>query len=428
MELKYVIIRDPGDVKCCSVSCRTYAEVLALIGIQTKVILLIELNGVLKAFDLSKALVATKISRAYDWEALMAGYMTEQLLEFYAIEPPKVLHYHDNVDGVITSLPLEVPTNKKHALYYSCDKASDIGMGYVSYDTDPTLRDKNSFKWKLKDIVFTQTKTYDRNVDFNNCLPVVNGVIRKPIVHQDELYAMDGTDLLASVGDRNANIGLIDLSPIGNMEVIDFTSCTISNPEEDTVHVTLPADKTLAGKTPMIVLGGRLFFAHEFKQLGQKHLLIDLSKFPLRSILTRNAFLREEFNTLIPTLDIADIQTLILASIIGPSTDAFIVVVDNPEVDILYTPPLYKYTANSFFFPKHSSGILTSIITKDISDYTKLEYDTNELLTLSIPIPGKILPCRQDETGVIAIEYTSDKELKYKDIGEWNMQLINITG
>jgi len=430
MELKYVIIINPGDVRCYSPSYMTYLQTLEAIKIQTKIILIIEHASILKSFNLSSALVATKICQANSWTALMGTYITEQLLEFYVTEIPKLLHYQEEVGdtNTVKILPLDLPTNKKLVRHYSCDDALDIQLGYVSFKNDPSLRNKNSFKWNLGDIVFTKLDTHDSSVNFDNCIPIVNGVARWPTVYENELYAIDSTALLASAGNRNSNVSLIDFTPVGDIETIKFTECAVSVVEENLIQVALPDGVSLQNKTPILVIEGRLFFAHELHQVSKFMLSIDLARLPLQAAAVRNDFLMEKFSSIIPVVDIANIKERLLSTAVGQNASAFIIIVDNPSIDVLYTRPLYKSTVNSFFFPKNSHGILTSTITRDIIDFVNIPYEDNDLLTMSLPIPGKLLPCRQNETGAIAIEYTTDKQLEYKDIGTWDVKLINLTG
>jgi hypothetical protein len=122
-------------------------------------------------------------------------------------------------------------------------------VDYTLLET-PTIRNDNQLKGSLDDLVISSTK------DLSNSLVVVNGVFHRTILHQDELFVVDGFRTMRVSAHKD--VTLIDTTELGGHTCIPITESMVTIDQYNGL-ATIDAGVSIDGKTVLIVIDGYLY-------------------------------------------------------------------------------------------------------------------------------------------------------------------------
>lgn len=177
------------------------------------------------------------------------------------------------------------PTTKRLHYFSAWPYLDTLKQGNLEYhpDTDLTADE-------LHDLWFTTTESLD---EFRkNALFTVGGVIHKTDYSNDHGVILGATRTLNRM--RTNSIGVLDFSELGGVEIVDLTEENLTKPKDtdryiSNTYVKLPDG--LQGKTPYLVLGGKLVTAGRLLQVVSD----DIVKINISSVdLVREYHLLEE--------------------------------------------------------------------------------------------------------------------------------------
>lgn len=289
-----------------------------------------------------------------------------------------------NTEGRDYLKPTEFRINNvKSPLIHSCTHDFGITGHYGSIGTP--IRDEYYLKWLLKDLILSHDDIQHPKVDFTNTVPIVNGVTCTPYFFNDELYILDAAKYFKSANGINKTITLLDFTPFGGIEIVRLKDCLITDVgNEYEKMIKLPSNKNMENKTPILVISGRMFFRNEIVQYSDTALLVDVKLLGLDWILLTNDWLSGKFvfNTLtVINKGVKDYLTNYIGT--ENDTDNFIILIDNPNVNIIKTPYIYNLYLQGIKFDNEAVGLLVNNITREIEEYTYIEYDNSKLATIT---------------------------------------------
>lgn len=415
MEITCVIEVTDGKTSAYDTSYRSFLDLTAKLQLSTKFYIVVFEATV----DLSLLIRNTIIGRCTTWEEVSTS-LTQALVDAYTttFRPPS--HVLENTEDMAYEI-VSYPSKKQvyRLKVHSCLDMTEFGISYGSVVL-PALRNIYSLKWKLKDIIITKKESVD--IDFNNCIPVVNGIIQYPIVYEDELYIKDGTENLS----EDKEVLLMDTSPLGGMDIIKFSDCTTLGTTEvsNQMKYILPEGKSMQGKTPILVVAGRMYFKHEFFRPNDKTIVVDPQLMYLRAISLKNHRIREEFVR--GTTAVQQVNDLLTIRSYFDEPNSYIVLIDNPDVIITETRPLMNININATSFPSGSRGILVNT-TRDILDYTKIEFNFCDLVTYTPP--EELMYLVKNEVSSTDIAFTGYNYLteELENLNRTDVKLIDIS-
>lgn len=280
-------------------------------------------------------------------------------------------------------------TGTKQPHVVSVLSSTDFTVSYGSLMT-PNVRNMNSLKWKLKDLIITKKNTCP--INFNNCICSVNGVMVRPIIYHGEMFIPNGATYLYNTGiGKGANIVLIDFTPLGGCTCIPFSYCKkkITNMnfiENSDMYLTIPEDKDLTNKTVFVAMGYTLDLLDNATVVSPKDVLISPYKWPLALSLSKSYESSAKYvrNTQLIHVD-TTVESYLLNGMFSPDHyGAFLLVVNNPSINrtLEYCTELLKYKT---YRCKQTPSILVHENSKAILDYTHVPYNTEHILYIDNP-------------------------------------------
>lgn len=438
MQILSIVHRTDKDTVLMDKSYITLIDLFASIQPNSKIIF-----NMLNDNDVEKSIDASALYRDYEFSLIdtwtkVEAFLTDVLLETYktsVVVPQKMLtKTNGKTFKVLAPASSNTSTQPK---IFSCENNTGIEISYGSHVV-PVTRNIKNLKWNLPDIIFTHTNPLFKRVDFNNCLPIVNGCICYPKVYNEELFAYEGSKVLRNMNSVSKGIMLLDFSPIANMSVIRLSSCNkIDTAINSHLRFTLPEGDYL-NKTIMLVIAGRLFKQNELNLnvVGNTTTVdIELDKKLMECILASNFFKFNQkiFNTSNMMIDInhyldhvyddrnnMTFQEEILAvkHKFADTNIPFVIVLDNPNINYRTFDPLLTIKPDKLKFEDNVGGLLVNKSTRDIIDYTRIEYTTTTLVTINpITILNMTDRTNKDTLDTEAIAYTRDN---YASIDRWN--------
>lgn len=276
---------------------------------------------------------------------------------------------------------------------------------FLGSHTNPNYNNNPIFYWRCPDIVISQDVGSDV-VDLNTTVPIVNGYVCYPKVIDNELYGYMGAEVSRNNHYYNKSVVLLDFSTLGTVEFIKLSDCTDSRSDTQSTRIVfdLPATINSKNKTPIVVIGGRMFFPDEFtfnaKSSGGR---IDLPIIPthLGEILISNASL---FGRTIKYTDILTVSVSYFAehlfnnkeNLVPPYADEsrafyeyadtgtpFVILVDTPMIKRHTYKPRLSIGQELLLFQANSGGLLYNPRTREIMDYNVIEFDNNSLVMVA---------------------------------------------
>lgn len=280
-------------------------------------------------------------------------------------------------------------TGSKKPHVVSVLSSSDFIVSYGSIMT-PNVRNINSLKWKLTDLIIS--KTTNCSINFNNCLCSINGTVIRPIIYNNEMFLPKGATYLYNTGvGRGANIVLIDFTPLGGCTYIPFSYCKKRHTNPDHIsdadlYLTIPDDKNLRNKTIFIAMGHTIDFLEDTAVLSDKDILISPYKWPLALDLLKSY---ESSAKYVRNTQIIHHETTVEKYIMNDMFDpehygAFVLVINHNNI-IKTTEVCQELIENKTYQCVTNPDILVHEASKSIVDYTKVAYNSNYVLYLNSP-------------------------------------------
>ena len=367
---------------------------------------------------------------------LLAKYLTHSPC-------PRYQHYKATINGTERECMRVTPftSNLKQCLkIVSLGYTNKIEGSYVNKDF-PEIRNLPHRRISMPDIVFTKTDvTFP--INFKNTLVSVDGIVCYPIYSEDtnELYACNGARMLKNTTDSNSlNILLIDFSNLGNITNYKLSECLQEliikigdkvYSYDDSNHVStavidaavemwqqsqfslkfkLPIGAETG--TPILSLAGRLFFPgvddlRSYTEGGYITIEFHISCSVLENIVASNLQHQNLFykkSTLFRVM-----LTYVFSNLF---TDQAYVYDDGssewkaiqfymdqiiPFITVIHTDkkfavdkvtPTTVFSTGKLLFPKNSTGLLLNMDTREMLDYTVLNYQNQTLVTYSVQHP-----------------------------------------
>ena len=310
------------------------------------------------------------------------GLLTPSTLLYYITSEviPSLMKKRGDDGGVVQTPKPDIQKDCVSPLIHSCDHNFGIGIDYGlrSYGD---IRNQRHLNWKLRDLIFRYEAT-PHVVDFTNCIPVINGIIHTPYLFNDEIWATDGAVAMRSTTGFNKNATLIDFTPMGGAQTVGLNSCTWTQAESTMMYnVKLPTGINMTNRTAFLVLAGRLIYPHEFIRLSDTAIKINFWNYALDLMLLRNKCIREEFEYNTQTALDQAISNYIASLSTGFCRDSFLLIVNNASVKLIKHQPLMTINKKDLKFHNEAAGFLISVHTREMFDYTYVEYDNSKLVT-----------------------------------------------
>lgn len=436
MLIKGIIRHADRRSSCYDTSAITLSDALSYQGTQDLVLCLEDDDGVMKYIDLMQLYAEQPVSAngVTDWTQ-MEEYLTKldlTTLDRYRVATMVPYRMLTIQDGVKTLIPTPYKTNITTQLnIYSVENNFGIDVGYGSHRS-PGIRNNNRLKWNLPDLVFSRAIPGEV-VKFQNTIPFVNGIACYPELYEDVLFAYQGAQLASRVEDLNKNILLVDYSDFGDLTIIKLSDCEpieITGVDEkstiqDTVvkdddpvkfqgsiqvyqHSTIKISFLLPEGTtsgyPMVCIGGRMFepstdHVKIFSEGTRYRVEIELDRQLLEVILAANLqkFQKTLKNTTMVRVNVeATIHNLfndpdhftgtteeeLAIQKYADKTVPFVAILHSEEPLVhSFIEPLMVLYPDKLTFPCQTGGLLINRYTREVVDYVRIQYDSNELVT-----------------------------------------------
>lgn len=171
-----------------------------------------------------------------------------------------------------------------------------------------------AYKWNLLDLSIQLQPEAQYQPNLKNCLPVVNGLACRPYLNGEQtiLYALGGAQLCWQGGTHHTpEIQLLDFSSLG--EVSTHPLCLEYTQDEDRFTVayanrnnkfSLSADWLITNEkyslyeyTPLLVVGGTIYFPDEYTLVNEHTFRINLQKHALDVLLAYRNYMQDKANS-----------------------------------------------------------------------------------------------------------------------------------
>jgi len=319
---------------------------------------------------------ATILQERYDntvitWQQFMDG-LREEYIVGYAIDP----------FGFFAS------TNSPKTTFSTFYPFHYVGLEphYCNIKT-PDLRDVWQFRWSMPDLVIENTKEVP--INFNNCIPIVNGFCTQPTVFENQLYIRDGAKLLWDTSkEHRADAVLIDTTPLGNMSIAPIRDTTVMYRNRTNNRYTncdwefiLPDGYNFLTHTVLLVLGGMIYFPDEYVTTSIKSFVIHPCTLALdkQLLMKQVAMNRDDMVVEAPYTVDTYLKQMIWAD---TCNDAFLIFIDNPHIYVHRTP-CDSYADYHVAMTNAFKGVLRNKSTHQIVPYTESKYTSLQLLYMN---------------------------------------------
>lgn len=186
--------------------------------------------------------------------------------------------YLDGLTTILPTLDTELKYSKViKANYFNLwDFNPKLQQSNVNFHID-TILDPDD----LPDVDLTLQ--FDNHLLQENCLITIAGLVHRLYVNTDRAVVMHGSHTLNT--SKDASVGLIDFSPLGGITPIDITEDMLytRNDSRYLTGVYVRCPESLVGKTPMLVLAGKLIRTGLLQVVGDRVIKIDLGRLELIS-------------------------------------------------------------------------------------------------------------------------------------------------
>lgn len=256
-----------------------------------------DLTALNRAFDLSSNSVNRWNTQGNEKgvNTFILDLPTSDDYKVYTATPDQLI-----VDGN-NAFPVDFRTNRTQAVVFHSLTAAQEFFVHTGNHEYGALGDSGAFTWTEPDLYLTEGLT-DHPIDWNNIIPVVNGVVCFPSILEGRLYIHEGNALLQYDNSNTKDIGFLDFNTLGKLsfrrlcdsvdgKVTGHTKHLVDNKlnegktfpnaisheapygtlvVDDTVTSHTTSDVTLSFRykdpvegTPLLCLGGRLLFPDE---------------------------------------------------------------------------------------------------------------------------------------------------------------------
>lgn len=255
----------------------------------------------------------------------------------------------------------------------------DFEFSYGLFSS-PTERNIKSRRYRLLDAIIT--KVNEKNdINFNNSILSVNGLVSQPKVYNDELYSINGALFVhASTEYRLPSILLMDFSNLGGITIVPFSDCKVRNvsgsgtfqtditPGMD-VEFYLPDHIDLYKSTVFPVLAYSMFFPNSVHITGKQSIMMEPYTLPIFNSLLKVHAAANKYqvaSSIIKTDDtVYDYVTSTMLQ--KEHYGGFFIVVNTPNVYIRKTHAT-NYVWNMATGPSKVNGVLFDQTTNSFVD------------------------------------------------------------
>ena len=237
----------------------------------------------------------------------------------------------------------------------------DVGYGSI---VKKHLNNKYAARRVTNDVTFTFNRV--GVVDINNTVPICNGYFCYPEVDGNVLYGLNGAQLSRNRSDRDGGHILVDFSPAGSIELVKLSDCT------GTIDsFKLPADKSMGGKSVLMIIDGHLFMPGDFKRTTDTTIVFDKNKFTRFMHIDKQQCMYDfRRNTGIIELKETDLMN---------SPNSFLILI-NANIGIAQYEPIVRISDNMFKFAGYAGGLALDLTTRTIVDYTRIQYGAGHFI------------------------------------------------
>lgn len=253
----------------------------------------------------------------------------------------------------------------------------------------------DSREWGARNLAFMKGRMPDlligcpTDIDPANCLVVCNGHILRSVALPADAYSETHQLLIRNgatyLRETNQNFQpdllLLDFSALGNVQTMSLSSCRVQTRERQNLTLEVPGVQ-LKGVTPLLVLGGCLYFPHELQTSGQT-IRFNLASCNLSDALLHRAHCQQEFWS----------GTTVFSGQVGSSLeyltkdiweedceDAFLILVSNSDILVHHEAKHLFATQQLTVDHSATSGLLRHRTTGLILGYVYSAYQTEHLL------------------------------------------------
>lgn len=180
-------------------------------------------------------------------------------------------------------------------------------------------------------------------------------------------WIKQGSDLLHHASCGNLSVVELDFSPMGAVEYIPFSRCTVSNN-----LMLLPV--SMQNKTVIMSIAGRLYFSDEIVKVDDLHIRLTANQLEMAQVfLLRNKQILGQKYTDSPTV-LQNVNN-ILVDLWGVTYPInFVMLIDNPVLEIERIDQLYALGLHHVKFTGHVGGLLRSKTLKEVVGHVRSNY------------------------------------------------------
>lgn len=246
--------------------------------------------------------------------------------------------------------------------------------------TSPTERNIKARRYRLIDAIITKVNE-ENDINFNNSILSVNGLISTPKVYKDELYSINGALFAhASTEYRLPSILLMDFTNLGGMTIVPFSECKVRNvsgsgtfqskitPGMD-IEFYLPDYVNLYESTLFPVVAYSMFFPDSVHITGKQSVMMQPYALPIYNSLLKLYSASNNYQSASSIIKTDEtVYEYVTTSMLEKNhPGGFFIVVNSPTVYIRKTHAT-NYVWNMATGPKEVNGALFDQTTNSFVD------------------------------------------------------------
>lgn len=246
--------------------------------------------------------------------------------------------------------------------------------------TSPTERNIKARRYRLIDAIITKVNE-ENDIDFNNSILSVNGLISTPKVYKDELYSIYGAMFTHSSTEyRLPSILLMDFSNLGGMTIVPFSECRVRNvsgsgtfqtditPGMD-IEFYLPENINLYNSTVFPVVAYSMMFPNSLRITGKQSIMMEPYTLPIYNSLLKlySACNKYQIASSIVKTDETVYEYVTSTMLKKDHPGGFFIVVNSPNIYIKKTH-CTNYVWNMATGTKDINGVLFDQTTNSFVD------------------------------------------------------------
>jgi len=340
------------------------------------------------------------------WASVLA-VLTNELITKYKCSP--VLIPRTISDGsTVTLLPIR-SKGSAVASIISADHTAEININY-SNSVKEYIENVYPLRRMAKDVIYDIPSDM---MNIANTLPIVHGISCFPSVRGTRLLAENGGRYSRNKRDTGRGHILVDFTPIGGAEFIKLSNCSGSWD-----MFQLPTGKTMTDKFVILVVEGRWYFPGEYTVIDTNKIAFNLNgRNTAQHNLDRSL---TSYNYLKNTTQLSTSSSL---AALASTEDSFLILINNSEIQVQYSEPIYQIGKGLLKFPLQSGGLLMERSSRAMIDYTRVHYKDHS--TVWIP---NIVDIKMPKSQASAIQdgFTKSNWEPYEDARKLDPSYIMI--